>query len=148
MFAYDGWLGVGNVAGEMKRPERDLPKAIIFGLLLITLIYALINFVFLKTLPIEQIAGNLNAASDASVAIFGPIGGKIVTIGILISVYGALNGYTMTGIRIPYALALDNLMPFSRQFQKLSKRFVVPYVAGIFQLAVAIIMMFSEPSIY
>lgn len=54
----------------------------------------------------------------------------------------------MTGIRIPYALALDNLMPFSRQFQKLSKRFVVPYVAGIFQLAVAIIMMFSEPSIY
>ncbi|NSS70465.1 amino acid permease [Enterococcus faecalis] len=142
MFAYDGWLGVGNVAGEMKRPERDLPKAIIFGLLLITLIYALINFVFLKTLPIEQIAGNLNAASDASVAIFGPIGGKIVTIGILISVYGALNGYTMTGIRIPYALALDNLMPFSRQFQKLSKRFVVPYVAGIFQLAVAIIMMF------
>ena len=43
---------------------------------------------------------------------------------------------------IPYALALDNLMPFSRQFQKLSKRFVVPYVAGIFQLAVAIIMMF------
>ena len=61
-------------------------------------------------------------------AIFGPIGGKIVTIGILISVYGALNGYTMTGIRIPYALALDNLMPFSRQFQKLSKRFVVPYV--------------------
>ena len=49
--------------------------------------------------------------------LFGPIGGKIVTIGILISVYGALNGYTMTGIRIPYALALDNLMPFSRQFQ-------------------------------
>ena len=48
MFAYDGWLGVGNVAGEMKRPERDLPKAIIFFCLLITLIYALINFVFLK----------------------------------------------------------------------------------------------------
>ena len=117
MFAYDGWLGVGNVAGEMKRPERDLPKAIIFGLLLITLIYALINFVFLKTLPIEQIAGNLNAASDASVAIFGPIGGKIVTIGILISVYGALNGYTMTGIRIPYALALDNLMPLVVSFK-------------------------------
>ena len=68
-------------------------------------------------------------------AIFGPIGGKIVTIGILISVYGALNGYTMTGIRIPYALALDNLMPFSRQFQKLSKRFVVPYVLWNFPVS-------------
>lgn len=57
MFAYDGWLGVGNVAGEMKRPERDLPKAIIFGLLLITLIYALINFVFLKHYQLSKSLG-------------------------------------------------------------------------------------------
>ncbi|MBP2099427.1 APA family basic amino acid/polyamine antiporter [Enterococcus rivorum] len=142
MFAYDGWLGVGNVAGEMKRPEKDLPKAIVFGLLFITGIYALINFVFLKTLPIEAIAGNKNAASDASTIIFGLIGGKIVTIGILISVYGALNGYTMTGIRVPYALALEKMIPFSGYFSKLSKRFTVPYVAGLFQFFIAVVMMF------
>jgi APA family basic amino acid/polyamine antiporter len=141
MFAYDGWLGVGNVAGEMKRPEKDLPRAIVLGLLFITVVYVLINFVFLRTLPLDQVSGNLNAASDASIVIFGPIGGKIVTLGILISVYGALNGYTMTGIRVPYALALDNLLPFSHYFKKLSKRFVVPYVAALFQLAIAIVMM-------
>lgn len=141
MFAYDGWLGVGNVAGEMKRPEKDLPRAIIFGLLLITGIYALINFVFLKVLPIDTIAGNSNAASEAATAIFGRIGGKLVTIGILISVYGALNGYTMTGIRVPYALALEKLIPFSSQFSRLSTRFVVPYIAGIFQFIVATVMM-------
>ncbi|MBO0440889.1 APC family permease [Candidatus Enterococcus ikei] len=141
MFAYDGWLGVGAVAGEMKRPEKDLPKAIFLGLTFITIVYVLINFVFLKTLPIEQLSGNLNAASEASNQIFGSIGGKLVTIGILISVYGALNGYTMTGIRVPYALALEDMLPFSQQFKKLSKRFLVPYVAGIFQFSVAALMM-------
>ncbi|MGX7149343.1 APC family permease [Enterococcus ureasiticus] len=142
MFAYDGWLGVGAVAGEMKRPEKDLPKAIFLGLTFITIVYVLINLVFLKTLPIEQLSGNLNAASDASNQIFGSFGGKLVTIGILISVYGALNGYTMTGIRVPYALALEEMIPFSKQFQKLSKRFVVPYIAGIVQFGIAAIMMF------
>lgn len=142
MFAYDGWLGVGTVSGEMKRPEKDLPKAIFLGLTFITVVYVLINYVFLKTLPIEQISGNLNAASEASTQIFGSMGGKLVTIGILISVYGALNGYTMTGIRVPYALALENMIPFSGYFQKLSKKFVAPYVAGIFQFCIAAIMMF------
>lgn len=142
MFAYDGWLGVGAVAGEMKRPEKDLPKAIFLGLTFIAFVYVLINLVFLKTLPIEQLSGNLNAASEASNQIFGSFGGKLVTIGILISVYGALNGYTMIGIRIPYALALEEMIPFSKQFKKLSKKFVVPYVAGIFQFSIAAIMMF------
>ncbi|MGG5343497.1 APC family permease [Enterococcus sp. AZ192] len=142
MFAYDGWLGVGAVAGEMKRPEKDLPKAIFLGLTFITIVYVLINFVFLKTLPIQQISGNLNAASDVANQIFGSVGGKIVTIGILISVYGALNGYTMTGIRVPYALALEGLIPFSKHFKKLSKQFVVPYVAGLFQFSIAAVMMF------
>lgn len=142
MFAYDGWLGVGAVAGEMKHPEKDLPKAIFLGLAFITVVYSLINLVFLKTLPIDQLSGNLNAASDASIQIFGSVGGKLVTIGILISVYGALNGYTMTGIRVPYALALEEMIPFSKQFQKLSTRFVVPYIAGLFQFGVAVLMMF------
>ena len=141
LFAYDGWLGVGAMAGEMKRPEKDLPKAIILGLSFVTVVYLLINFVFLKTLPIDQIAGNLNAASDASAVIFGNIGGKIVTIGILISVYGALNGYTLTGIRIPYAMALEGELPFSKQLTKLSKKFTVPYVPALFQLVIACIMM-------
>ena len=141
MFAYAGWFGVGAMAGEMKRPEKDLPKAIILGLSFVTVVYLLINFVFLKTLPIDHLTGNLNAASEASDVIFGGIGGKLVTIGILISVYGALNGYTLTGIRVPYAMALEDELPFSKQLTKLSKKFTVPYVPAVFQLAVACIMM-------
>ncbi len=140
LFAYDGWLGIGAIAGEMKNPKRDLPLAIGFGLTGIMVVYLGINLVFLKTLPISDLAGNLNAASTAAGHLFGAIGGKLVTIGILISVYGALNGYTMTGMRIPYALATEGLLPMSNHLRKLSRTFV-PYVSGIVQLVIACLMM-------
>ncbi|MFC6207716.1 APC family permease [Levilactobacillus tongjiangensis] len=141
MFAYDGWIGIGNIAGEMKRPEKDLPRAIILGLTLITVIYTLINLVFLKTLPIDQIAGNQNAAAEASIHLFGQFGGRLVTIGILISVYGAINGYTLTGMRVPFAMAEEDNLPFSKYFRRLSRHTYVPYFAGSVQFAIALIMM-------
>jgi len=141
LFAYDGWLNVGNIAGEMKQPEKDLPKAIILGLGSVAVVYWIINFVYLKTLPAEQIAGNLNASSDVANQLFGDMGGKIVTIGILISVYGALNGYTMTGIRVPFALSLNDEFPFSKYLKKVSKKTKVPFIAALVQLAIACIMM-------
>lgn len=141
MFAYDGWIQVGNIAGELKKPKVDLPKAIIFGLLGITAIYLLINYIFLRTLPIGQIMGNENTAANAAEVIFGHMGGKIVTIGILISVYGAINGYAMTGLRVPYAMALDKSLPFSKQLSRLSKK-SIPYVATFLQFGIACIMIF------
>ena len=141
LFAYDGWLSVANIAGEMKYPQRDLPKAIIFGISFVTIIYWVINFVFLRVLPIESLAGNLNSSSDVAQILFGPSGGKIVTIGILISVYGAINGYTMTGIRVPYAMAVKGDFPFSSHLKKLSRKTTIPYVAALTQLILACVMM-------
>lgn len=141
MFAYDGWISIGNIAGEMKHPERDLPRAIVIGLAAITLVYTLINLVFLRTLPIEAIAGNQNAAADAAMRLFGQLGGKLVTIGILISVYGAINGYTLTGMRVPFAMAEEDSLPFSKYFRRLSRRTYVPYFAGSVQFGIALIMM-------
>ncbi|KRM60209.1 amino acid transporter [Secundilactobacillus malefermentans DSM 5705 = KCTC 3548] len=141
MFAYDGWINIGTIAGELKNPEKDLPKAIALGLLFITIVYALINFVFLKTIPIDQIAGNQNTAAESAMALFGQSGGKLVTIGILISVYGAINGYTLTGMRVPFAMAEENSLPFSKYFKRLSPHTYVPYFAGSVQLLIAVIMM-------
>ncbi|WP_437436191.1 APC family permease [Latilactobacillus fuchuensis] len=141
LFAYDGWIHVGNIAGELRQPERDLPKAILLGLSGTMVVYLLINAVFLLVLPLGQIAGNGNAAADVAQVLFGPFGGKIVTVGILVSVYGAINGYTMTGMRIPYAMALDQRLPFSRQLKKLS-RTGVPFICGLIQLVIAIGMIF------
>ncbi|WP_105956337.1 APC family permease [Apilactobacillus quenuiae] len=143
MFAYDGWIGVCDVAGEIKNPKKNLPKAIILGLSFITIIYTLINVVFLKTLPIDQIAGNQNTASEAAIKLFGELGGKLVTIGILVSVYGSLNGYTLSGMRIPYAMGKSKSLPFSNAFTKLTKKTLVPYVSGLFQLVIAILMIFA-----
>jgi len=141
MFAYDGWISIGNIAGEMKHPERDLPRAIVIGLAAITLVYALINLVFLRTLPISEIAGNQNAAAEAAIRLFGQFGGKLVTIGILISVYGAINGYTLTGMRVPFAMAEEDSLPFSNYFKRLSRRTYVPYFAGTVQFLIALVMM-------
>jgi len=142
MFAFDGWMNVGNLAGEMKKPEKDLAKSIIVGLFAITLIYVLISFVFIKALPFAQIPGNQNAASESAIRIFGNIGGKLVTIGILISVFGSVNGYTMTGPRVSYVLGVDDDIVFSKFFGKLTKSSRVPANAGFIQTIIAIIMIF------
>lgn len=141
MYAYDGWIHVGNIAGEMKNPTRDLPRAIAGGLMGIMVIYLLVNYAFLHALPFSAVQGNANTAMDAAQQIFGGFGGKLITIGILISIYGTLNGYTMTGMRLPYAMALENSLPFSKYLVKLN-RFKIPYIAGIFELVLAVALMF------
>lgn len=140
MFAYDGWIHVGNIAGEMKNPKRDLPLAIILGLGLVTVIYLLINATFLYTLPIDELKGNLSAATDASEILLGAMGGKLVTIGILISVYGALNGYTMTGMRLPYAMAEKNVLPFKESFMKVTNA-GIPWFSGLVQVIIGAVMI-------
>lgn len=141
LFAYDGWIHVGNIAGELKHPERDLPRSILIGLTGTMVVYLLVSAVFVLVLPINQIAGNPNAASEVARVLFGGVGGKIITMGILISVYGGINGYTMTGMRIPYAMALENRLPFNRQLRSLSKT-GAPVVSGLVQISIAIVMMF------
>ncbi|MEI4802790.1 APC family permease [Bacillus sp. NPDC077411] len=141
MFAYDGWIHVGNIAGEMKNPKRDLPKAIVIGLSTVMVVYLLINIAFLMVMSATALAGTDTPASQVATILFGAMGGKLVTIGILISVFGTINGYIMTGMRIPYAMALENKLPFSKWFATLSKNGHVPYNSGIFMLCVSIIMM-------
>ncbi|MDJ1110139.1 amino acid permease [Macrococcus caseolyticus] len=143
MFAYDGWIHVGNIAGEIKNPKRDLPLAIVLGLGLVTVIYLLINATFLYTMPIEDLKGNLSAATDASEMLLGDMGGKLVTIGILISVYGALNGYTMTGMRLPYAMAEKNILPFKESFMKVTNA-GIPWFSGLVQVIIGAIMITSR----
>lgn len=143
MFAYDGWIHVGNIAGEMKNPKRDLPLAIVLGLGLVTVIYLLINATFLYTMPMEDLKGNLSAATDASEMLLGDMGGKLVTIGILISVYGALNGYTMTGMRLPYAMAEKNILPFKELFMKVTNA-GIPWFSGLVQVIIGAIMITSR----
>ncbi|MDR0297528.1 MAG: amino acid permease [Streptococcaceae bacterium] len=150
MFAYDGWIYVGNVAGEMKNPKRDLPRAIIFGLIAITLIYVLINAAYIHTLGVNQLATITNDPHQGTAVLpgkiadllFGGWAGKLITIGIMISVYGTINGYTMTGSRATYAFARENKIKLF-SLSKLSKN-SVPVNAAILQLIIATVMLLAN----
>ena len=141
LFAFEGWIVVTNLANEVKNPEKDLSRAIILGLSAITLIYVLINYTFMTVLPIDQLTNNNNAAFQASMKLFGQFGGKLVTVGILISVYGAVNAFMLTGMRTPYILAQDNLLPLSNKIGKSNIHTGVPVVGAFIVDAIAIVMI-------
>ena len=121
LFAYDGWINVGSIAGEMKNPGKDLPKAIVGGLSIVMAVYVVINLAYLWVVPASEMATVSAPAALVAERIFGPIGCKIVTIGILISVFGGLKGYLLTGPRVTYALACEGTLPFSKGLSKLNK---------------------------
>ena len=121
LFAYDGWINVGAIAGEMKNPGKDLPKAIVGGLSLVMAVYLLINVAYLWVLPANELAQYSSPASAVAEAIFGPLGGKFITVGILISVFGALNGYLLTGPRILFTLGAQKSLPASNFFGSVNK---------------------------
>ena len=121
LFAYDGWINVGAIAGEMKNPGKDLPKAIIGGLSLVMAVYLVINIAYLWVAPASDLATVTSPATLVATKIFGEIGGKVISAGILISVFGALNGYLLTGPRVVYALAKEGLFPGSKGLSKINK---------------------------
>lgn len=121
LFAYDGWINVGAIAGEMKNPGRDLPRAIVGGLSLVMAVYLAINIAYLWVAPASDLAMVTSPASLVATKIFGAIGGKVISIGILISVFGTLNGYLLTGPRVAYALSKDGLLPGSKMLIRVNK---------------------------
>ena len=119
LFAYDGWINVGAIAGEMKNPGKDLPKAIVGGLSLVMGVYVVINLAYLWVLPDSELAKYASPASAVAEVLFGSIGGKIINVGILVSVFGCINGYLLTGPRITYTLGKQKTIPVI--FGKLNK---------------------------
>ena len=119
LFAYDGWINVGAIAGEMKNPGKDLPKAIVGGLSLVMGVYVVINLAYLWVLPASELAKYASPASSVAEVLFGSIGGKIINVGILVSVFGCINGYLLTGPRITYTLGKQKTIPVI--FGKLNK---------------------------
>ena len=119
LFAYDGWINVGAIAGEMKNPGKDLPKAIVGGLSLVMGVYVVINLAYLWVLPASELAKYASPASAVAEVLFGSVGGKIINVGILVSVFGCINGYLLTGPRITYTLGQQKTIPVI--FGKLNK---------------------------
>ncbi len=124
LFAFEGWTNVGAIAGEMKNPGRDLPRAIVGGVSIIMLVYIVINIAYLWVLPADELMNISSPATAVAVKIFGNFGGTLIKAGIIISVIGAANGFLMSGSRVCYQLAEQNTLPFSKTLSKINSRFV------------------------
>jgi APA family basic amino acid/polyamine antiporter len=135
LWAYDGWNNLSMVAGEVERPERNIPRALIFGSLLVVVVYALTNFAYFYVLSPSEVAGTGTVASDAARRILGTAGGAFVAVGVMVSSFATLNGSILSGSRIPFAQARDGLFP--QALAGVHPRFHTPAVAIAAQAVVA-----------
>jgi len=127
MWAYDGWADLTFLAGEVRDPARTLPRALLGGTLAIVAIYLLVNTAYLWVLPLEEMADRPLVAADAARKLIGEGGAGVVAAMVMVSAFGALNGSTMTGPRIFFAMADDGL--FFRPVAAVHPRFRTPWVA-------------------
>ncbi|ANB62056.1 APC family permease [Anoxybacteroides amylolyticum] len=142
LWAYDGWMNVGFMAGEMKNPAKNLPRAIISGLFIVIIAYLSVNIALLHVLPAQKIVAlGPNAASTAAALLFGEVGGKILAVGILISIFGCLNGKILTFPRVPFAMAERGLLPGAKIFSCIHPTLKTPTGATVLQVAIALLMM-------
>jgi len=115
IFAYSGWNAIIYIAGEVKDPEENLPRALMYGVLLVTVLYLAINAVYIYAVPVTEMKGALRMSEVATTALFGYKTSALITAIITISILGALNVVTMIGPRIYYAMAKDGVF-----FQRLT----------------------------
>ena len=147
LFAYDGWILVANLGGEIKNPQKLLPQAIILGISLVLIAYTLVSYGILHFVPAEKIhtLGQQTTVYFAQSA-FGTIGGRLLNIGIIISMVGCLNGKIMTFPRIVYAMADRQQLPFSKYLSYLNRKSHEPMIATTAIIAYASIMiLFFNP---
>jgi len=112
LFAYDGWILLANLAGELKNPRRDLPRSIVGGITVIVIAYVGVTFGVYQTLPVDRIVALQNNATFEVVrAAFGEFGGRALSLAIIISMLGTLNGKMLSFPRMAYAMAKDGLFP-------------------------------------
>jgi basic amino acid/polyamine antiporter, APA family len=148
LFAYDAWYTVTFVAEEVHDSPRTLPRALMLGCLLVTVLYVLTNVAYLAVLPIGQIAAapENRVAEQVATVLFGPIGSTLVIVAILVSTFGCLNGLILGGARVCFAMAREGL--FFRSCANLLYTRRTPMVAlvyqGVWSMVLALTGSYSE----
>jgi basic amino acid/polyamine antiporter, APA family len=127
LWAYDGWADLSFVAGEVRDPQRNIPRALITGTLAVIGIYLLANLAYLAVLPVDQVRRSPLVAADVAERLLGRPGVAFVGITVMLSTFGTLTGSLLTAPRIFFAMAEDGL--FFRFVARVHPRFQTPYVA-------------------
>jgi APA family basic amino acid/polyamine antiporter len=131
LWAYEGWHVISFVSGELRNPQRDLPQGLIYGTAIVMSIYVAANIDYYKVLSPAQIRGTDTVAALAVGTLLGPVAATSISVLILVSLLGSLNGLILSGPRVYYAMARDAIFP--QAFGQISERYRTPMLALIVQ---------------
>ena len=144
LWAYDGWANITFVTGEMKNPERNLPFAIIGGVGIATILYVVLNWVYMKVLTVQQLAlipEQKIAAAVVSESLFGRAGATLIIVLILVCTFGALNGCIISYPRISFRMAHEKV--FFKKAAWVHPVFHTPYIALIYSGVWSCLLVFT-----
>jgi APA family basic amino acid/polyamine antiporter len=140
-WSFDGWYAVTNLAGEMRRPERDLPRGLIVGTLVVTGLYALMNVVFVRSLTFEEMQATSRVAETSALTLFGPIGARLISAAVLVSTFGCISATILYAARIYLPMAQDGV--FFPSLAYIHPRYRTPSTSILAQGIWAILLTFS-----
>lgn len=141
LLAYNGWSYVSFVAGEIKDPRRNLPRAMMLGMAGVMALYLGANIAYLNVLSVPEIAATERVGAAVAARTMGPAGATVLSVVVLLSIVGAINGNILTGARIPFAQARDGL--FFARFGRVHPRFETPAFAIVAQTAWTIVLVIT-----
>ena len=141
MYSYSGWNAAIYIGGEVKDPNRNVPRALFLGTAIVIVLYVALNAVFLMTTPMKEMAGQLDVAIIAGKHIFGSFGGRIVGALICIGLVSSISAMTWIGPRVAMTMGED--MPLLHVFSRRSKR-GVPAVAIMLQLVISSLLLLTQ----
>lgn len=134
-FSFGGWWDVGKIAGEVRDPGRTLPRALLLGLLVVTVVYIVVSAVFLYLVPLSKVTSDETFVAQAGEVLFGPTGGVIFAAIVIICLIGSLSALIISAPRVYYAMAQDGL--FMKAIAHTHPRFGTPANAIAIQGVIA-----------
>ena len=142
LWAYNGIQDMVSVAGEVRDPQRTLPRALVTGITVVIVVYLLANAAYLYVLPFDILRASPLAAAETAVRVVGPVGTRFVAASVMVSTFGTVIALVLASPRLFYAMAIDGLLfaPLAR----VHPRFGTPHVAVASLAVVALVCVWSR----
>jgi APA family basic amino acid/polyamine antiporter len=139
-WAYDGWQKITYIGGELKSPQRDLPRSLVLGIFVVAGLYLLLSAIYSYVLPIDEMAKSKLVAADVAERCFAG-GGKWIALAVMLSTFGAANAVILTSARVYFSMGEKGMFP--ALFGHAHPRFHTPSASLVAQAVWSILLLFS-----